>query len=361
MLIVSSICLLGIIGCNSATKPDISPEPTAWKKPVDVGYISDIVDGYLEEFQFTIEKVESSPNAKSVTQITSNSNSDVSIKDPAHHPTNSDIIYTELQVLDDDELVQSQSSVLWVQSPTRKARVRLTDGSFNNGEAVYNNSGESIVFSSARTNSNEGLWKIKSNGLGGILKLTDFPSSELRHPTVGINDQIAFHAIDPNYQADNEENQPFIWLMSSDGSIPTQLRYGQNPSISPDGSTIVFSRLDLRTNKNQIFTMDLNGGRIRQLTYNMEYDIKDPEWHPNGTHLIYASNEGNNFDADSVGANDYNDYNIWIMSADGSMQTQLTTNESHDDQPIFSPDGKYVYFRSNRGGFWNIWRFEPVF
>ena len=49
-------------------------------------------------------------------------------------------------------------------------------------------------------------------------------------------------------------------------------------------------------------------------------------------------------------------FDIWTMNADGSEVTQLTTNGSLDDHPVWDPKGRYIYFRSNRGGFLEIWR-----
>jgi Tol biopolymer transport system component len=46
------------------------------------------------------------------------------------------------------------------------------------------------------------------------------------------------------------------------------------------------------------------------------------------------------------------------MDADGGNLTQLTTNACRDDKPVFAPDGKTVFFRSNRGLSWDIWTME---
>ena len=51
-------------------------------------------------------------------------------------------------------------------------------------------------------------------------------------------------------------------------------------------------------------------------------------------------------------------YDIYIMDADGGNLTQLTTNSSRDDKPVFAPDGKTVFFRSNRGLVWDIWTMQ---
>jgi Tol biopolymer transport system component/DNA-binding winged helix-turn-helix (wHTH) protein len=47
---------------------------------------------------------------------------------------------------------------------------------------------------------------------------------------------------------------------------------------------------------------------------------------------------------------------IWIINADGSQPKQLTSDEAADTLPKLSPDGKFIYFLSNRSGLMSIWR-----
>ena len=48
-----------------------------------------------------------------------------------------------------------------------------------------------------------------------------------------------------------------------------------------------------------------------------------------------------------------------MVRTDGSRLTQLTYHEGHDLSPVWAPDGKSIYFLSQRGsekGIYNIWK-----
>jgi eukaryotic-like serine/threonine-protein kinase len=49
---------------------------------------------------------------------------------------------------------------------------------------------------------------------------------------------------------------------------------------------------------------------------------------------------------------------LWVMNADGSNQRQLTANTGDNSQPVATPDGRYIIFKSNRSGTANIWRLD---
>jgi Tol biopolymer transport system component/DNA-binding winged helix-turn-helix (wHTH) protein len=51
-----------------------------------------------------------------------------------------------------------------------------------------------------------------------------------------------------------------------------------------------------------------------------------------------------------------NDGNIWTINRDGGEQRQLTNNPFFDVYPCGSPDGRYIFFTSNRSGSTQVWR-----
>ncbi len=47
---------------------------------------------------------------------------------------------------------------------------------------------------------------------------------------------------------------------------------------------------------------------------------------------------------------------LWTVNLDGSNLRQLTTNPENDTSPLWSPDGKWIYFLSSRSGKSQVWR-----
>ena len=50
------------------------------------------------------------------------------------------------------------------------------------------------------------------------------------------------------------------------------------------------------------------------------------------------------------------DTQIFLAHADGSHRTQLTRGDKSASSPSFSPDGRFIYFSSDRSGKSNLWR-----
>jgi Tol biopolymer transport system component len=83
----------------------------------------------------------------------------------------------------------------------------------------------------------------------------------------------------------------------------------------------------------QVFTIKPDGSGLKQLTHvAADQGAASPDWSPDGERIVYESNESGAF-------------HIWVMNANGSGQTQLTTQGGFEDfQPSWSPNGNKILF-----------------
>lgn len=87
-----------------------------------------------------------------------------------------------------------------------------------------------------------------------------------------------------------------------------------------------------RDGNTEIYTAAAGGAGLLRLTRNAGYD-GEIAWSPDGNRIAFVSQRG-----ESPGKRD-----IYIMNADGSGVTQLTTT-GHSSHPTWSPDGKQIAY-----------------
>lgn len=125
-------------------------------------------------------------------------------------------------------------------------------------------------------------------------------------------------------------------------SIASGMAWEIQPRFSPDGSRIAFT--SDRGGGDNIWTMDVKGGDMQQVTDESFRLLNNPTWSPDGQFIAARKHFTT---SRSLGTGE-----IWLYHTSGGSGVQLTEKPSDAHQkeigePMFSPDGHYVYYSAN--------------
>ena len=113
-----------------------------------------------------------------------------------------------------------------------------------------------------------------------------------------------------------------------DAAISVEQGTWMNIDVSPDGKTVVFDLLG------DIYTMPMSGGTATKLTSDIAWQMQ-PRFSPNGKHIAFTSDQGGGD-------------NIWIMDLNGENQHAVTDETFRLlNSPAWSPDGDYLVARKH--------------
>ena len=95
----------------------------------------------------------------------------------------------------------------------------------------------------------------------------------------------------------------------------------------------------------RIYTMDLATGAVNALTSATAWDDEQPRWSPDGRRIAFKSNR-----------NGTDNYDLYVMDADGRNLVRITDDPAHDHDPAWLPDGQSLVFSSARGSRADLYR-----
>jgi eukaryotic-like serine/threonine-protein kinase len=140
-----------------------------------------------------------------------------------------------------------------------------------------------------------------------------------------------------------------IFVMGRTGEAARRVtRAGFNPAWSPDGTQIAFTTEDVQLTplnwegRSELRVVALSTGAERRLAVD---DAVQASWSPHGHRIAYVVRVASPREMD-----------IATIPAGGGEPVSVTRDQATDWGPVWSPDGKYLYFASDRGGSMNLWR-----
>ena len=138
-----------------------------------------------------------------------------------------------------------------------------------------------------------------------------------------------------------------LYLLPVDGGHAEQLTSGRawdvQPRFSPDGKEVAFT--SDRGGGNNIWRINIANGDAHQVTKESFRLMNNPSWTPDGQYIVARKH----FTSErSLGAGEQ-----WLFHKSGGSGLQLTQkkNDQQDQgEPVFSPDGRYLYFSEDLSG-----------
>lgn len=134
-----------------------------------------------------------------------------------------------------------------------------------------------------------------------------------------------------------------IWMMNADHSgKPVQLTtnadtYYYSFEWSPDSKKIVWCDKKMR-----LQYVDINTKKVSKVAHSKYWEIKFYNWSPDSKWIAYAKVDTNRFNQ------------IYLYHLETQKSTQVTESWFESDNPVFSDDGKYLFFVSQRD-------FDPIY
>lgn len=127
------------------------------------------------------------------------------------------------------------------------------------------------------------------------------------------------------------------------GRFIASTRHEDSPQFSPDGERIAFDSAR-ENNKLEVWVCNKDGSGAMQLVKGLGRMSGSPRWSPDGKTVIFDAQMENRR------------MRLFTVDASGGPPRQITEANHDESGPSYSRDGKWIYFRANPTGRFEIYR-----
>jgi dipeptidyl aminopeptidase/acylaminoacyl peptidase len=226
-------------------------------------------------------------------------------------------------------------STIWLVDAVSGEQIPFTSGPREDAHPRWSPDGRWLAFLSNREGEKKQVWLILTTG-GEARRITDQPEGVQDFVWSPDSTRLACVARVPAPSRENGRRAKTRFI--------TELKYQAN------GEGFVYDR------RLHLFIVELDGGEIRQLT-DGDADDQQPSWSPDGSTIAFAAARHTGHDFDTVS-------DIYLVSAAGGAPRRLTAGNGTCAAPAFSPDGGSIAYLGHLdphpGGSRNlsVWRID---
>ncbi len=200
----------------------------------------------------------------------------------------------------------------------------------------------------------DGKWVVYSAGSSGsrqiyLQSVSGQTPLDLSRDTTVDDDQPAFSPDGEQIAFCSSRDGGGIFVMGRTGEAIRRVTHmGFHPSWSPDGAQLAFTTVDVElypqnaVGQSALWIVKVSTGEMRSL---YEGDAVLASWSPHNHRIAYTHRLGNPTQSA-----------IWTIPAGGGTPKPVTKESATNWNPVWSPDGRYLYFSSDRRGSMNLWR-----
>lgn len=149
-----------------------------------------------------------------------------------------------------------------------------------------------------------------------------------------------------------DKSGPSIWALNQETGELTSCARGFSPAIIGDKTDEFLCVRNSTSGNSEIWLVNYDKGQETLILSDKNRGYTNPQVSPDGQWILCV---GNNKSAISK----KNNLDIFAVKMDGSNLVQLTYHPANDCSPIWSADGRSVFFisyRTNKDDYYNIWK-----
>jgi Tol biopolymer transport system component/predicted Ser/Thr protein kinase len=200
----------------------------------------------------------------------------------------------------------------------------------------------------------DGRWMVYTSAASGNLDIYlqsvgGQTAINLTKDTTADDQQPAFSPDGEQIAFQSSRDGGGIFVMGRTGESVRRLTDGgYNPAWSPNGKEVAFGTENVQINpaargpRSGLWIVNVGNGEKRQIATE---DSVQPSWSPDGSRIAFWAARGSQRQRD-----------ILTISVGGGEAVPVTDDVAVDWNPVWAPDGKSLYYLSNRAGSMNLWR-----